>query len=136
MGTRRFSLAVLLTGLAFVAKGCGADSTGPSAVAPTVTGSWDVTLTGTANSLAGIMTLTELNGTVTGSLQVANVTETLSGTVSQAGEMVLGYRDPTDGEQGLIRVTVDASRRSFTGTLTATSARGDVGTATFRGTKR
>lgn len=138
MYTRRFFLVSLLALGGILAEGCGGNSTtGPSpTTTPTVTGSWDVTVTGTANSLAGLMTLTESSGTVTGSLQIANVTEALSGTVSQAGDMVLGYKDPTDGEVGLIKVTVDAARRSFTGTLTATNPRGDGGTATIRGTKR
>ena len=136
MYARRLFLATLVAVFGLAGGGCGGNtSTGPSG-AINVSGSWDVTLIGTTSSIAGIMTLTDSAGTVNGSLQIANVTESLSGTVSQVGEMVLAYRDPGDGEQGLFRITLDATHRSFTGTFTITSARGDQGTGTIRGTKR
>lgn len=139
MNTRRLALAVLIAALAGGQGGCGGSSTSPSVVALTVTGSWDVTIVTDAvqgGSVPGIMTLTETGGSVTGSLQIANGSESLSGTVSQAGEMALAYRDPVDGERGLIQVTVDAARRSFTGNFTITPAQGEGGTLPIRGTKR
>jgi hypothetical protein len=133
MNPRR--LMPLLVLVAMVGAACDGNSTGPSS-ANNVSGSWDVTLVGTTGSLAGIMTLTDSAGIVNGSLQIANVSESLSGTVSVAGEMVLAYRDPTDGEQGLFRVQLDSTWRSFAGTFTLTSARGDQASGTIRGTKR
>ena len=134
MRRKRFVLACLVTIVALGASGCGS-STGPSAVVLSVSGSWDVTITGPGGTLPSLMILTEANGAVTGTFQITSDTASLSGTISQAGEMALAGRTRPGNVDTLFRVTVDASRRSFAGTVSFTFLDETLGGSAV-GTKR
>jgi hypothetical protein len=120
---------------------CGSNSpTAPSSPtvtvppAPTVTGIWDVTAVEAA--VNGTLTLNQSSGSVSGTLQVQGISGSgsLNGTISADGQMSLTGSDPS-GAQALLQATVDAARRSFTGSLSITQS-GETGSATIRGTKR
>jgi hypothetical protein len=111
--------------LAGAMAACGSgSSTAPSTVAapstarPTVTGVWDVALPD--ENL--VLTLTENAGSVSGTLQHAGEAGSidLAGTISADGQMALGGRSPVDGTQVSIQASVDAARRSFTGSVQLT----------------
>lgn len=124
-----FAAALLLLGL----TACGGSSSAGPSSTPTVSGAWDVTFL--ELGVSGLMNLTETSGSVVGTLQIASAVESLSGTVSLAGAMLLAYRDPVDGEQGVLQVQVDSPRKSLTGTLTITRG-SQSGIVKVQGNKR
>jgi hypothetical protein len=130
MQSKRFFLGALAALVGLAAQGCGSN-VGPNTlglykVPPGAGGYWFITLTAPSGNFPGVMDLKDSSGgTVTGVLS-SKVTgqESLSGTVSPEGDLILSYRDAASGEQGRIHGTVLAS--VLTGTLTITSANGDV----------
>lgn len=109
-----FFLCLILVG-AMAACGSGSPSAPSTVARATVTGVWDVTFA--EGSL--VLTLSESSGSVTGTLQ--NPSEagsiSLNGTISTNGQMALNGTSPSDGTQVSLQASVDASRRSFTGTI-------------------
>jgi hypothetical protein len=100
---------------------------------PTVTGVWDVVMPDQTLK----MTLNEASGSVSGTLENPGEpgTVALTGTISSGGQMTLGGTAPSDGSRVSLQVSLDASRRSFSGSITFSLAGLSV-TMPVTGTKR
>ncbi len=137
MNLKGFFLASIVTLVGLANEGCGSNrstsSVGPSQVPPDVSGYWFLTATGPSGTFPGAMNIKGgQDGRVTGTFRLyVSRAQSVSGSVSPAGEMVLTYTDPANGEQGRIMAAMEPNY--FKGTLTITGAKGEVSTFSISG---
>jgi hypothetical protein len=108
-------VALALSSLLFVS--CDKEEDNPVAppTAPTMSGTWDWSVTTPVGTMTGITTLTESNGQLSGTFNIAGATGPIAGTCTQAGEVTLAGQDAST--RILIQGTVNTARTSFTGTF-------------------
>jgi len=111
----KYTLLLLFVVLSFI--GCDEDSTAssPTQTIPTMSGRWDVTWTSTTNTITGLMDLTENNGSLSGTLTIANAPLSIGGTVSLKCEVSIGGSD--NSGRLWITGTTTSDKNSFSGKM-------------------